>query len=151
MLAGVRTWGRGSERTFTTDDTETDEEGFAEDIAIAVDLGTGWVGNVIDVVLGDVEGIEIFGAAALGSSRTCFVVLISLGGIGCVGSCTSGGTDGDVGDIDTFDPCGGKVDAGKGCRIVFTTAAADDGNADAGLIICVVCPVECIVVAEEIC
>ena len=104
MLAGVRTWERGRERTFTTEETETDEGRFADDIAMAVDLGTGWVGNVIDVVLGDVEGIEIFGAAALGSSRTCFVVLISLGGIGCVGSCTIGGTDGDAGDIDTLDP-----------------------------------------------
>lgn len=148
MLAGVI---RGKERTFTTDDTETDDGAFDDDIAIAVDLGTGWVGNVIDVVLGDVEGIEIFGAVALGSRRTCFVVLISLGGIGCVGSCTSGGTDGDAGDIDTFDPCGCKVDAGRGCRILLTTAAADEGNADAGLIICAVCPVECIDVAEEIC
>ena len=96
-------------------------------MANAVDLGTGWVGNVIEVDLGDVEGIAIFGGADFGSSRTCLVVLISLGGIGCVGSCTSG-MDGDEGDIETFDPCGGKVDAGRGCLIVFTTAAAEDGN-----------------------
>jgi len=55
---------------------------FADDMAIAVDLGTGWVGNVIDVVLGDVDGMDIFCVAALGSSKTCFVVRISLGGIG---------------------------------------------------------------------
>jgi hypothetical protein len=103
MLAGVKTWERGNERTFTTE-TEEDDPELAEDIAIAADLGTGWVGKVIDVVLGDVEGIEIFGAVDLGSSRTCFVVLISLGGMGWVGNCTCGGTDGDAGDIDTFDP-----------------------------------------------
>jgi hypothetical protein len=50
MLAGVRTWERGRERTFTTEETETDEGRFADDIAMAVDLGTGWVGNVIDCV-----------------------------------------------------------------------------------------------------
>lgn len=107
---------------------------------MAVDLGTGCVGNVIDVVLGDVDGMAIFGGADFGSSRTCFVVLISLGGIGCVGNCTSG-IDGDDGEMDTLDPCGGKVDAGRGCRIVLTTAAAEDGNA--GFNICVACPVVC--------
>jgi hypothetical protein len=35
--------------------------------------------------------------------------------------------------------------------MVLTTAAADEGNADAGLMIWVACPVECIEVAEEIC
>lgn len=48
---------------------------------------------MIEVVLGDVDGMEIFGAVDLGSSRICFVVRISLGGIGCVGNCTIGGTD----------------------------------------------------------
>ena len=48
-------------------------------IPMAVDLGTGCVGSVIVVVLGDIEGIAILGCATLGSSRTCLVVLISFG------------------------------------------------------------------------
>ena len=108
--------------------TEDDGTPLADDMAIAVDIGTGCVGNVIEVVLGDVVGIAIFGAAALGSRRTCLVVLISFGGMGCVGNCTIGGTaESAEGDTDTPEPCGCKVDAGKGCRIVLTTAAADDG------------------------
>ena len=48
----------------------------------AADIGTGCVGRVMDVVLGEVEGMEIFGGGAFCSSNTCLVVLISLGGIG---------------------------------------------------------------------
>ena len=126
--------------------TEDDGTPLADDMAIAVDIGTGCVGNVIEVVLGDVVGIAIFGAAALGSRRTCLVVLISFGGMGCVGNCTIGGTaESAEGDTDTPEPCGCKVDAGKGCRIVLTTADADDGNEDN---ICVACTVDCIEVAE---
>jgi len=93
---------------------------------------------VIDAVLGDVEGIEILGAVCLYSRRTCFVVLISFAGKGWVGSCTSGGTDGDAGDMDTFEPTGGNVHVGSGCRIALTTAAAEVGSAEPVLIICVV-------------
>jgi len=68
-----------------------------------------------------------------------------------VGNCIIGGTDGDAVDIDNLDPCVCKVHAGSGWRMVLTTAAAEDGMADPGLISWVVCPVECIDVAEVIC
>ena len=142
---------RGIDRTFTTDDTGTDEGGAAFAGAIAADLGTGCVGSVIDVVLGEVEGIAILGAVAFGSRRTCFVVRISFAGKGWVGSCTSGCTDGDAGDMDTFEPTGGNVQVGNGCRIAFTTAAAEVGRAEPGLIICVACAAEWIDVATGIC
>ena len=105
---------------------------------MAADLGTGCVGSVIDVVLGEVEGIEILAAAAFGSRRTCFVVLISFAGIGWVGSCTKG----EACDIETFGPTGCNAAAGNGCRMALTTAAADVGIPEPGLIICVACPVE---------
>ena len=56
----------------------------------AADMGTGCVGRVMDVVLqGEVAGMEILGLEGFCSSSTCFVVLISDGGMGWVGSCTS--------------------------------------------------------------
>ena len=70
---------------------------------MAVDLGTGFVGSVIDVVLCDVEGIIILGGAALGSSLNCLVVLISISVMGYVGNCTRGigGEEGDIGTLKT--------------------------------------------------
>ena len=132
MLAGVGPpWERevmpegGKGRTFIID--EAGEILFPA-CCIAVNRGTGCVGRVIDVVLGDVEGIAILGGADFGSSSTCLVVLISPCGIGCVGNCTSGMDAGDDGERDTLETTCGlvRVDAGKGWRIVLTTAAAED-------------------------
>ena len=94
------------------------------------------------MALGDVEGIEILGGADFGSSSTCFVVLISPCGIGCVGNCTSGIDAGDDGESDTLETTCGlvRVDAGKGWRIVLTTAAAED---EAWFNICVAADVAC--------
>lgn len=49
---------------------------------MAVDIGTGCVGRVMEVVLGEVEGMEIFDGGAFCSSKTCLLVRISLGGMG---------------------------------------------------------------------
>jgi hypothetical protein len=43
----------------------------------------------MEVVLGEVAGIEICGGVDFCSSKTCLVVMISLGGMGCVGSWTT--------------------------------------------------------------
>jgi len=96
-------------------------------------------------VLGDVDGMEIFGGTFFGSSSTCLVVRISLGGIGCVGNCNCVGnctidSDGDDGDMDTLGTCGVKVDAGKGCLMVLTTAAADVDNTWVACPECPACP-----------
>ena len=98
LMGGVLT-----EVTLTGVTAEGADDGF-DDIAAAHILGTGWVGNVIDVVRGDVEGMDIFGGAFFGSSKTCFVVLISLGGIGWVGSWTTD-SDGEEGAAETLVCC----------------------------------------------